>query len=156
MSEVREIISIALEERNKAGIAVRQPLKKVIVSGAHIDKKFFDIIIDELNVKEVELIEGEFSVKLDTNLTKELLLEGAARDLMRKLNESRKEMGLTIKDSVVLQVSTDSEMLKEMINTFSTDLKKSAQIKEIVFTSSLTSPKEVIIQKEKLLFELIK
>jgi isoleucyl-tRNA synthetase len=156
MNKVREVISIALEERNKAGVAVRQPLKKVIVSGALIDKKFFDIILDELNVKEVELIEGEFSVILDTNLTKELLLEGAARDLMRKLNESRKEMGLTIKDSIVLNVSTESEMLKEMINTFSNDLKKSAQLREINFTPSLASSKEILIQKEKLLFELIK
>ena len=156
MKKVREVISLCLEERNKVGIAVRQPLKKVIVSGAHIDQKFFDIILDELNVKEVELAEGEFGVKLDTHLTKELLLEGAARDLMRKLNESRKELCLTIQDTVVLNVSTESEMIKEMINSFSTDLKKSAQLREIKFNSSLTTPKEVIIQKEKLLFELVK
>jgi len=156
MKKVREVISLCLEERNKVAIAVRQPLKKVIVSGAHIDKKFFDIILDELNVKEVELAEGEFGVKLDTHLTKELLLEGAARDLMRKLNESRKELCLTIQDTVVLNVSTESEMIKEMINLFSIDLKKSAQLREIKFTSSLTTPKEVIIQKEKLLFELLK
>ncbi len=156
MKKVREIISVALEERNKAGIAVRQPLKKVIVSNAHIDKKFFDIVLDELNVKEVELIEGEFSVKLDTHLTKELLLEGAARDLMRKLNESRKELGLTIQDAVVLNVFTESAMLKEMIDAFSIDLKKSAQLREIKFNSNLTAPKEVVIQKEKLLLELTK
>jgi hypothetical protein len=35
-------------------------------------------------------------------------------------------------------------------------LKKSAQLREINFTPSLASSKEILIQKEKLLFELIK
>jgi isoleucyl-tRNA synthetase len=44
--------------------------------------------------------EGELSVELDTELDDGLLLEGRARDLIRQLNELRKQTGLAVTDRI--------------------------------------------------------
>ena len=52
--------------------------------------------------------EGEISVALDTKLDADLLLEGRAFDLVRTVNQLRKDEGLELTDRIVLTVP-DSE-----------------------------------------------
>lgn len=63
MDRVRGICSTALSLRKQAGLRVRLPLASVtvIVPDIHALEKFEDILRDELNVKTVTLIEGEYS-----------------------------------------------------------------------------------------------
>ncbi|MEK7136206.1 MAG: class I tRNA ligase family protein, partial [Patescibacteria group bacterium] len=81
MDQVREIVSLALEARSKAGVKVRQPLALLTIKEL-VDKDLWSIIKDEVNVKKIkhnsELAEKIF---LDTNLTEDLKEEGKARDL---------------------------------------------------------------------------
>ena len=61
------------------------------------------LIKDELNVKDVIFgKQPENEVMLDTALTPELKFEGQAREIIRQINQSRKEAGLTIGDKVVI------------------------------------------------------
>jgi isoleucyl-tRNA synthetase len=46
--------------------------------------------------------DGGVLVALDTTLTPELRLEGAARDLVRAIQDARKEAGLAISDRIAL------------------------------------------------------
>ena len=49
--------------------------------------------------------DGGFLTALDTSLTEELIREGVARELIRTVQESRKQSGLEVSDRIVLGVS---------------------------------------------------
>ncbi len=109
MDQVRKVVSLGLEARQKAAIKVRQPLATLRFKseGGKLTSEYVDLIRDELNVKEVVLdnsIENE--VLLDINISEELKQEGDCRELVRALQGMRKELGLTPSDLVALVVKT--------------------------------------------------
>lgn len=95
MSETRRLVSLALEQRQKANIKVRQPLGKLEIRNSKLENEYLKIMKDELNVKQVvsnpELVD---EVRLDTTLTPELLEEGRVREAIRTIQDWRKEQGL--------------------------------------------------------------
>ena len=169
MEKVREIVNLALAERAKVGIKVRQPLaglkiktlpkartlfprdrseinkkrfkinKFVSVAeaakinypapvgagyplrgkfvsaakAAKIDKELLELIKEEVNVKKIlfdaKIKEG---IKLDTKITKELKEEGLIREVIRNLQEMRKQAGLKPKDKILILYSGSSEINK--------------------------------------------
>jgi isoleucyl-tRNA synthetase len=91
MQTVRAIVSQGLKERADAKIKVRQPLRRIQVKES-IRDEFLEIIQKELNVKEVFVEKNLDSfVVLDTTITPELKLEGDAREVVRFIQELRKE-----------------------------------------------------------------
>jgi isoleucyl-tRNA synthetase len=94
MQRVRDIASTGLQLREKASIKVRQPLGRLTIDNALPDE-LANILKDELNVKEI--VVGE-SVELDTEITPELREEGLYRELVRRIQDMRKEQGLVIAD----------------------------------------------------------
>jgi len=134
MALTREIVSTALEEREKKGVAVRQVLNTLAVKGVSLPPEYLEIIKEEVNVKNVMLSDPsakELSVELDTTITPELRLEGLARDMIRKVNSYRKESKLTIKDRITLFVETDSGLLRECISKYGKDIMRDIQADEI-------------------------
>lgn len=106
---VNQGLSIRAKERQK----VRQPLASVTVPtfGTTID--FKDILKDELNVKDV-FDGGE--VSLDLYVTPELQREGLMREVVRFIQNARKDAGLNIDDRIKLSLSTDDERLTSAID----------------------------------------
>ena len=124
MEKVRKIVSLGLEARQKAGIKVRQPLSKIEIKDFNLDERYFSLIKDELNVKElVENKEIETEVKLDTEINSELKLEGDYRELVRGIQDMRKKAGLTPSDVIAITIETD-EAGKNLIQKFEDDMKK--------------------------------
>lgn len=108
MGAVRTINSLALAQRSKAGMKVRQPLSLLQIKKGILKKNdiLIELIKDEVNVKKVE-ISSEIAddVLLDTNLTDELIEEGFMRELVRRVQDSRKTAKLTKKDKIRVQIS---------------------------------------------------
>ncbi|HRH26781.1 MAG TPA: class I tRNA ligase family protein [Parcubacteria group bacterium] len=105
MSKVRENVTLALELRQKSGHKVRQPLNTLIIKES-FSEELLSIIADEVNVKEV--VVGD-EVKLDTNLTPELIEEGVARDIIRAIQDARKTEKLNPSDVVNIVFCTDKQ-----------------------------------------------
>ncbi len=109
MGAVREVVSKALEARAASGIKIRQPLPKLTIRSEILIEKseYLDLIKDELNVKEVKINRDQAEdVLLDTTISNELLEEGAVRDLLRLLQQTRKLSGMAPGDSARLLVDT--------------------------------------------------
>ena len=145
MQWVRDVISQALEVRSNQGIKVRQPLPalriKYQVSSIKQNEQLLSIIRDEVNVKEVTFDDGEEGgVELDTELTDELKREGAVRELLRAVQDERKNTGLQPGEEATLTVSTD-EAGQELINEWESEIKQKASLSEIVF-SDVSNGKE--------------
>jgi isoleucyl-tRNA synthetase len=145
MEETRKIVSLALEKRMTAGIKVRQPLKSLKVKSEKLKNKeeYLELIKDEVNVKEVEFnknLEGE--VELDTEITEELQKEGNARDLVRVIQELRKNKDLVPSDTIELLVDTD-ENGKEFLNSVSDEIKKPTNVSQFVFQENNGEESEI-------------
>jgi isoleucyl-tRNA synthetase len=136
MKSVREIASKALEARMAAKINVRQPLANLEVKSDPFEKssaksELIDLIKEEVNVKNVNLAAKiENDIKLDTNLTAELKEEGALRELLRKIQDLRKEKGLKIGDRASLVATAD---LKDLVSKYEKEIVKLTNLSGIEF-----------------------
>jgi isoleucyl-tRNA synthetase len=113
MAKVREMITIGLAQRASSGLKVRQPLQSVTLeSMQNIDEELRDIIKDELNVKEVKMLHlndsSEESVIMDLKLTDQLRKEGMIRELIRSIQNARKEAEFEVEDRISLLVESES------------------------------------------------
>jgi len=124
-SDVLLIIEEGLAQRDKMKIGLKWPLKKAtIYTTAHV-KELKNVIINQLNVKEVEIkmknvIKAKagraIEVELDTTTTPELKAEGYAREVSRLVQAFRKKLGLEKKDKIKLIVITDDKFKKILEN----------------------------------------
>lgn len=113
MQKTRHIIEEGLALRNKEGMKVRQPLASLTVAAEMYDALYTDIIMDELNVKQVIKGEPQLSLQLDTNITEELRIEGLVRDITREIQAERKNMNLVPDDKVEVVVFTDEPAVEK-------------------------------------------
>ena len=76
-------------------------------------KEYLELVKDEVNVKEVSFNSDiEEGAVLDTNITPELKEEGTSRDIIRSIQEMRKNKKLNPEDLVELSVETDESTRK--------------------------------------------
>ncbi|MDQ5949974.1 MAG: isoleucyl-tRNA synthetase [Patescibacteria group bacterium] len=139
MEMVRDIVTKGLEARQKAGIKVRQPLGTLKVKSEKLKEEYFEILKDELNVKEILLDSSsqslEADVVLDSEITPELKMEGDFRELVRGIQDLRKTSGLTPSDRINLSIDTNEDG-KKVVETFVNELKKIVQADEVIFESN--------------------
>ncbi len=135
MSFVRSFVTMALMQREKVGIKVRQPLAKMIVkhSGKELlSQEYIEIIKDEVNVKDVsfEYLDQDQPplVLLDTNIDEKLKAEGVMRDLVRAVQDMRKKENWNPSDRGNLVIA---EKLKADVSQFEEEIKKVAGISQI-------------------------
>lgn len=116
MQKVREVITQGLAQRAEAKIKVRQPLISVTVP--EILEDFEAIIADELNVKEVKWAKSGKAVKVDTKITTELASEGTARELVRYIQNARKNAGLNVQDRINLKLEAKDKPITDAYGQF--------------------------------------
>jgi isoleucyl-tRNA synthetase len=132
---------LALKERDKIKIALKQPLAELKVEGAELEKEYLEIIAEELNVKKVSLKKGkELKIELDTEITPELEAEGYARELARKIQAERKNQGLVKEDLIELTIYCDKE-LKKMLEKNSKFIEERVNSSKTKFGEKLNGEK---------------
>ncbi|HSR89153.1 MAG TPA: isoleucine--tRNA ligase [Candidatus Udaeobacter sp.] len=153
MDLVKRVVEVSLSLRAENGKKVRQPLSKIVVN-ENMSADFLSIIADELNVKEVSTLELEkfeelgknflitttvgvvmgtpLKVGLDVEVTENLKKEGLVREIVRTINQIRKEQKLTISDKVAIKYSTEDTLLKSVFVEFAEEIKKSVLAESLV------------------------
>jgi isoleucyl-tRNA synthetase len=130
MKLVRELITLGLAQRAEAGIKVRQPLSKVTITAPanELEKTnfFAGILKEELNVKEVAFSSGAPAISLDLEITSELKAEGLMREIVRHVQQARKQAGLEVDDRIDLQLETSDAGITSILsnNTLTEDIKR--------------------------------
>ena len=103
------ILSIDLEGR---GTAIRGTADRGTAD------RSLDLTLDEVEIERVEkeglkvLNEGSLTVALDTRLTEELKQEGMVRDMVRYIQNLRKEKGLNVTDRINLYLHGSDTLLQ--------------------------------------------
>ena len=103
MQQIRSYIAEGLAQRAKAGIKVRQPLLSVTLP--KYTKAYSDIIIEELNVKRI-IEKNNSTVVMDTTVTETIRIEGLMRELVRRIQNTRKNAGLNVEDRINLAINS--------------------------------------------------
>lgn len=133
MKETREIVSIALRERDVVRMPLKQPLSEIKLYGYELSKEHEGIILEELNIKKVTLIEAkDKKIELETTITPELEAEGIAREITRNVQSARKKTNLVKEDLIELEIILDNKLKKE-VEKFVLDEKKKIGAKIISF-----------------------
>jgi isoleucyl-tRNA synthetase len=112
MALARQAVELGLAARDAARIKVRQPLASIALPGDPLPEEIAAIVREELNVKG--LIFGAPEVKLDTEITEELRLEGLAREVVRLVQDRRKKLGLNVEDRIHTRYEADGMLVRAM------------------------------------------
>ena len=139
MNVVRTLSSKGLEARTVAKINVRQPLTALKVKDqkiAGLHAQLLDLVKDEVNVKGIIADASiEKDVELDIAITPELKEEGALRELIRSIQDLRKEKGLSVGDKAAVIVPVDQKMIAEK---YADEIKKVTNVTNISFGDKLS------------------
>lgn len=135
MKNTREIVSIALRERDILKTSLKQPLSKMTLYGYKTSKEHENIILEEINVKEIVLKDGDKKIELDTNITQELEAEGLSREILRMVQAARKKANLVKEDLIELQILFEHTN-KKLISNFILKEQKRIGAKKIYFEES--------------------
>lgn len=98
MQKAREIVSNIHAIRKDKGIKVRQPLSRLTYGGKKLSEEIEKIIADEVNVKKV--VNGKL-LKLQIKITRELRAEGEAREIVRQIQNLRKEANCRLDERII-------------------------------------------------------
>lgn len=147
MELTRAIASLGNSIRKQNQLAVRQPLSEMYVKGKKMSltQEFIEIIKDELNIKEVVFSEtmpegenwlsskeGQLEVSLNKEISEELEIEGAARELIREIQKLRKDANVDW-DALIDVQYMKSELYDKAVERFEEDIKAKT------FVTNLTS-----------------
>jgi isoleucyl-tRNA synthetase len=156
MKRVREIVNLGLKERVKLGIKVRQPLSELTVGilADGLESELIELIKEEVNVKSLRHDANlEDKITLVGTITLELKEEGILREIIRQIQEIRKEMGLKPKNKIFVQYFGPDRM-NELLEKNKTSLLKEARIKNLKLVNSPEKisgvRKEIKVDQEKL------
>jgi isoleucyl-tRNA synthetase len=158
MRERREIVSEALAKRSELGIKIRQPLAAVDLREPRSFKAMgitdtTSVISEEINVEAINFKKGLKEVKYDTEITPELKSKWIIRELIRHIQEMRKQAGFKPKDKILVQFYGSKELI-EVFNKNKKFLLKEAKVKEVQFMKDFEelpeTQKEIKVDEEKL------
>ncbi len=113
METVRDYVNQALSIRAKEHLKIRQPLASVTVPTLGEFVNFKDILTEELNVKTV--LQGD-ELMLDLVITPELKREGLSREIIRHVQNARKQAGLNVDDRIALGLVAHDDELQTVIS----------------------------------------
>ena len=156
MKKVREIVSLALAERAKNKIKVRQPLNNLQLTTYDLQgkKELLDLIKEEVNVKNISF--GK-NFQLDTKITPELKEKGIIREVIRHIQEMRKKMALKPKDKISVYFS-GNDNINEILLKRKDEIKREGSFFDFNLKTKekLDLEKEIDIDGEKLILGIKK
>ena len=155
-----KISSLGRAARAKAGIKVRQPLAEAVIGVETSEEKvalekLAAEVMEEINVKQLIISsqageqegspsnmtdhsvanDARYWVAIDTELRPELVAEGVGRELVRHLQNMRRNAKFDITDRIITYYQTEEPLISEVIGTFSNYIKQETLSEELIDSS---------------------
>ena len=155
MAQARKVVELGLALRNENKLKVRQPLHELKMNFEHFSRQLLEMMADELNVKVVSYAEavtegnwaykedGATKVWLNTMVDEQLKKEGLAREIIRTINQMRKEQGLTINDKIKVSYFSENDDILTVFSQFGSEIKNSVLADVIEKNAQITTLVEI-------------
>jgi len=132
MEQVRQLAELGHSVRKEHGVKLRQPLSS-FTYGAKFKKlppELEMVLAQELNAKTVKY-DAKHPFRFDWKITPELEAEGKARDLIREIQEKRKEAACRLDETVVVYLPDWPKSQENYIKTetIARELKKGKELR---------------------------
>jgi isoleucyl-tRNA synthetase len=139
----QKLVELGRSLRNRAGIKLRHPLSLAIIScelnfSSNIfSTQFLEALRAELNVKKLTCVnkfsreetnnhrylraeskEDDLTIILDTKISEKLKQEGLAKDIVRAIQQLRKEADLVWDQKIIVKYETHTEEILESLKQF--------------------------------------
>jgi isoleucyl-tRNA synthetase len=160
MALVRDVISNGLNQRAAHGIKVRQPLQSITIQTEHEKRLnyFKDIIAEELNIKEVLFEANDTNLRevISTEITPELKREGLMREVIRQVQNARKEADLQVDDRIRLHLRTEDSQLQQAIDEHTATIQAETLAVDMALKEPQGFQTEVTIEDIQLVIAFVK
>ena len=153
MAVIQELVEDIATERAKMGSKLRWPLKQIYICGK--DKAankavemFEDVLKQQGNVKNIVYITADKMPRdkepcsysggqmvIDFDVTPEIEAEGYARELIRRIQQMRKDMKLNVEQYIDIRVNADDYLVK-LFSTWKDFIAGEVRAKSIEFTGA--------------------
>jgi isoleucyl-tRNA synthetase len=170
MTHVRQAINDGLSRRAKAGVKVRQPLASATLISTisfaapeELNQELVEIVKEELNVKTVKVVTGSEvdagpnpAAELDLKITPALHREGMMREVVRNIQNARKNAGLDVDDHISLGLSTTDDELRQAITEHQDVIAAETLADELAFDQTLEYESSCSVENAPLTISLAK
>ena len=133
MAGVKEVVAAGLAQRKEKQLKVRQPLASVSLKPASpmlggrdkFSRELEGLIKEEINVKKVVYNKEQAEMLVyDLKLTSALISEGYARELMRQIQDMRKEAKYRMNEVVTAHWQSDDKAIAKMVGNWAEEIRK--------------------------------
>ena len=87
--------------------------------------------------------EGPVTVALDITITDELKQEGIARDLVNRIQNQRKEMGLEVQDKIRIEIKKNNDLINKSLEAYKDYICAETQALQLRVTDKLTDANSI-------------
>ena len=128
------------------------------IAGFTLDNTLFSVIYKPKDGSKAMLCSNHnVLVMIDLNTTDELVLEGLSRDLIRLIQQTRKDNGFEIADRITTNIYTNDEVFDEILKVWGNFIKEQTLSNDIVVKSiNAYEGKEFEIEGHKFYLTLVK
>ncbi|WP_075349969.1 isoleucine--tRNA ligase [Algoriphagus marinus] len=108
-----------------------------------LEGEAFELLLEEVLISSQDIpgwsvaSDAAVTVALDVTLTEELKQEGVARDLVNRIQNLRKDMGLEVQDKIKIQLSDDNDLVNAAVAGFGSYIEAETQAVSLSFESNL-------------------
>ena len=114
-----------------------------------IEGETISLVLEDVEITSEDIpgwsvaTENNVTVALDIAITDELKKEGIARDLVNRIQNMRKDMGLEVQDKIVILLEKNEDMINSAIESNKTYICGETQALEIKLLETLADGKEL-------------
>ena len=149
---IQNVIEVVAAERAKMGSKLRWPLKQIFIKGdSGVNESisvFEEVLMQQGNIKKIRYTTSDSDVKglegaefdggkifIDFDVTPEIEAEGYARELIRRIQQMRKDMKLNVEQYINCEVSAEPRLV-DLFGGWTEHISSEVRAKKLVFTES--------------------
>jgi isoleucyl-tRNA synthetase len=133
-------VVVAINKWGQAEIAEIEREGKISVD---VDGESLELLLEEVLITSQDIpgwsvaSDQGVTVALDVTLSDELKQEGVARDLVNRIQNLRKDMGLEVQDKINIKIADDNELVKNALESFGEYIQTEVQALNLELSPSL-------------------
>lgn len=115
-----KMVAAAINAMDKAAIASLEKAGQIALS---YEGESFQIGLEDVEISSEDIpgwsvaSEDGLTVALDINITEDLKMEGIARDLVNRVQNLRKDMGLEVQDKIAIRIQKSDGLVNKALET---------------------------------------